>query len=179
MAEYLFLDTEFSEFRSNDPDSKLISIALINEAGDKSFYAELIDHYTEDECSDFVQKHVLPLLDAEEIQAEFEPDHFYAKATWSECNLHLQNWIASLDGVHQVVSNAPEFDGPFFFEIFADTAWPNNLLPDLIDCESMPGWQSTNSKEYTQQSAESEKLRIHHALDDAKALRLAFATMRG
>lgn len=55
----IFLDTEFTGF---EIDASLISIGLVTETGDRTFYAELTDSYTLHQCSYFVQEEVLPHL---------------------------------------------------------------------------------------------------------------------
>lgn len=52
----LFVDCEFTQLNQ---DTKLISLALVSEAGDE-FYVELTDTYQVEDCSDFVIQHVLP-----------------------------------------------------------------------------------------------------------------------
>lgn len=54
----LFLDCEFTQL---DQDTKLISLALVSEAGDE-FYVELTDTYQVEDCSDFVIQNALPQL---------------------------------------------------------------------------------------------------------------------
>lgn len=56
----VYLDTEFADW--DDPDTDLISIALVSEDGDE-FYAERTD-FDLRKCTRFVQKNVLPLLGA-------------------------------------------------------------------------------------------------------------------
>lgn len=56
----VYLDTEFADW--DDPDTDLISIALVSEDGDE-FYAECTD-FDRHKCTRFVEKNVLPLLGA-------------------------------------------------------------------------------------------------------------------
>ena len=54
----LFLDTEYT-----DPEhQQLISIGIISEDGQRSFYGEL-DEYDESLCNRFVRENVLPHLE--------------------------------------------------------------------------------------------------------------------
>ena len=55
----VFLDCEFTQLNR---DTKLISLALVSEAGHE-YYVELTDTYVTKDCSDFVIKNVLPQLD--------------------------------------------------------------------------------------------------------------------
>ncbi len=59
----LFLDCEFTQLNR---DTKLISLALVSEAGHE-YYVELTDTYVVGDCSDFVIQNVLPQLNL--------PDH--------------------------------------------------------------------------------------------------------
>lgn len=55
----LFLDCEFTQLNQS---TKLVSLALMSEAGDE-FYVELTDTYQVEDCSDFVIENVLPQFD--------------------------------------------------------------------------------------------------------------------
>ncbi|MHC8304871.1 hypothetical protein [Pseudomonas sp. PB3P13] len=55
----LFLDCEFTRLNR---DTKLISLALVSEAG-AEFYVELTDTYQVADCSHFVIQNLLPQLD--------------------------------------------------------------------------------------------------------------------
>lgn len=60
----VFFDTEFTHLKPIIDESSLISIGLVTEDGKRSFYAEINDSYSLEDCSDFVKQIVLPLLDA-------------------------------------------------------------------------------------------------------------------
>ncbi|WP_175712481.1 hypothetical protein [Burkholderia ambifaria] len=61
----LFLDTEYTGsgqlYGQHEP--KLVSLALVAEDGSREFYGELADTWIPEECTPFVQREVLPLLD--------------------------------------------------------------------------------------------------------------------
>lgn len=57
MNTFVFVDTEFTDFRNMD----LISLGAVTEAGE-TFYVEITDHIA-DYRSDFVNEMVVPLLD--------------------------------------------------------------------------------------------------------------------
>lgn len=59
----IFFDTEFSEL---GVDPRLISIGLVSEDGERSFYAELSDTYQLSDAGDFAWLAVLPLLESGE-----------------------------------------------------------------------------------------------------------------
>ena len=74
----IFLDTEFTD-RSNP---KLVSIGLVDLSGNRTFYAELTDTYSPEDCSPFVRAEVLPLLAGVE-----------ARMTAQQCRQELAKWI--------------------------------------------------------------------------------------
>jgi hypothetical protein len=55
----IFFDTEFTDLSIG---ARLISIGLIDETGERMFYAELSDTWQEQDASDFAHLNVLPLL---------------------------------------------------------------------------------------------------------------------
>ncbi|MDP3008193.1 3'-5' exoribonuclease domain-containing protein [Methylotenera mobilis] len=171
MTIHVFLDTEFTALAES---ASLISIGLITAEGDRSFYAELSDTYTHKECSDFVLQEVLPLLDAKRITDPINYKHVYARMTLAETSLHLNYWFAALIDPVQVWSDAPNYDWRYIQQIFSATGLPYNLLatPNAIlgeDTSANASYQNTVEREYSQKA-----LRRHHALDDAKAMRLGW-----
>lgn len=64
---YLFLDTEFTDFRTCD----LISLGLVSEDGEHEYYVEISDYKVEWQ-SDFVRDVVVPLLDKSNVQTHVE-----------------------------------------------------------------------------------------------------------
>ena len=107
MTINVFLDTEFT---SLEAEACLISIGLITEDGDRNFYAELPDAYSENICSDFVIKEVLPLLDAKSLADEVKYKSTYAKMSFADLRINLQNWFAALTDPVQVWSDSPQHD---------------------------------------------------------------------
>lgn len=167
---HVFLDTEFTQLFSPVDETKLISIGLVTEDGDRTFYAELTDHYTLIECSDFVNEAVLPLLDAKPLEGEPDYKAFYAKLTEAEAARHLKAWIEALDGQVQMLSDAPAFDWPLVQDLFHDS-WPDNLLPE---CKNpVPNPVSGGTYFRVIYAAYKRGLREHHALDDALVMREA------
>lgn len=111
----LFLDTEFSKL---EPGAKLISIALVNENED-FFYAELVDTYTLQDCSDFVISDVLPFLKGGKY-----------KMTSYDCSFKMGNWIED-QGDCIIASDAPSWDIPHLHRLL-EGHWPTNLSRDQI-----------------------------------------------
>ena len=169
MTIHVFLDTEFTSLTES---ACLISIGLITADGDRSFYAELSDAYTKEDCSDFVLQEVLPLLNASPITESVNYKKVYARMTLTETRLHLNYWFAALIDPVQVWSDAPNYDWRYIQRIFSANGLPYNLLatPNAIldeDTSANARYQNTVEREYSQNT-----LKRHHALDDAKAMRL-------
>lgn len=64
---YLFLDTEFTDFKHMD----LISIGVVSENGKREFYQEVNNHIA-DYRSDFVNEVVMPLLKSSEYGKSYD-----------------------------------------------------------------------------------------------------------
>ena len=175
MTINVFLDTEFT---SLEADASLISIGLITEDGDRFFYAELTDTYSKNICSDFVVNEVLPLLDAKPLAGEVNYKSVYAQMTFADLQKHLQHWLAVLIDPVQIWSDSPNHDWRYILQIFGSAGLPYNLLPmpkSLLDdnASSNAKYENRVEQEY------SEKiLKRHHALDDAKAMRLGWQAIK-
>jgi 3' exoribonuclease, RNase T-like len=175
MTINVFLDTEFTSLAES---ASLVSIGLITADGDRSFYVELSDTYTQEDCSDFVLQVVLPLLDARPITESVNYTQVYARMTLAETSLHLNNWFAALIDPVQVWSDAPNHDWRYVQQIFSTNGLPYNLLatPNAIlgeDTSANARYHNTIEREYSQKT-----LRPHHALDDAKAMRLGWKILK-
>ena len=57
----LFLDTEYTGY--GQAASQLISLTLVAEDGKREFYVEIADTWRVHDCTEFVKREVLPLLD--------------------------------------------------------------------------------------------------------------------
>lgn len=161
----VFIDTEFTDFK----DSRLISIGLVTEDGERSFYAELTDNYTQDDCSYFVLETVLPLLDAPELPAEVDYKAVYAKMTVDQCRQHLASWFYALQEPVKVVSDS-NYDQDFLRALLNDD-WPAMLDRErhyvaFGEC----GWLRYSSKT-DDYFAKHPRLRRHHAMDDVRVMR--------
>lgn len=161
----VFIDTEFTDFQH----PRLISIALVTEDGERSFYAELTDNYTQDDCSYFVLETVLPLLDAPELPVEIDYKRVYARMTVDQCRHHLNAWFAAIQEPVKVVSDS-DYDQDFLRALLNDD-WPAMLdrEPHYVafgEC----GWLRYSART-DQYFAKHPKMRRHHALDDARVMR--------
>ncbi|MBD8605177.1 3'-5' exoribonuclease [Pseudomonas sp. CFBP 8771] len=109
----LFLDCEFTRLNR---DTKLISLALVSEAGHE-FYVELTDTYRAADCSDFVIQNVLPQLD---LAAHGQ--------TLVGAQSSLLAFLSGLEGPLEVCSDAPEWDWDLFCQLaYVDHRWPGNV----------------------------------------------------
>lgn len=108
----LFLDCEFTQLNQ---DTKLISLALVSEAGDE-FYVELTDTYKIEDCSDFVIQHVLPQLSLTRYGMSLV-----------DAQAALSAFLGSIEGQLEVCSDAPDWDWDFFCQLaYADHKWPSH-----------------------------------------------------
>ncbi len=158
----IFLDTEFTNLNLA---AKLISIGLVEEAGERTFYAELSDTYVTADCSPFAREAVLPLL-------EGGP----ALMTLRELGERLATWIAYLPGKEcaSFVSDSVAWDWPLVWDIFqARGAWPDRLSREPVPIHPLvayPAFEHACERAYR-----DDLLRRHHALDDARANRAGWA----
>jgi hypothetical protein len=170
----IFVDTEFTGIKPNLNDSQLISIGFVDETGSKTFYAELIEGYIQDQCCPFVIDEIIPLLDAPELPSELDFTAIYARMTAEQLSVHLAAWLNQFDRPIELRSDYPEFERHFVNRLFAGYQWPENLHPEVSHC--MPMASPMELLRYYQRAeviCDAQKFRQHHALDDAKVMRLA------
>lgn len=149
----IFFDAEFSGLIV---DPKLISIGLIAEDGEPSFYAELSDTWNADECDFFVQDEILPLLDGGDC-----------RMTKADLRQRLSAWLTEFAEPVQLATDSLEWDWPFIQQLLGTPRnWPANIekTPLLLNTEH-EGFETAIEDAY------SAGLRRHHALDDAEANR--------
>ena len=152
----IFLDTEFS---TTYVVPRLISIGLVSEDGQREFYAELIDTWRPEHCSEFVLDTVLPLLEGGA-----------ALTTMAELALKLNRWLEDFDEPVQFITDSPRWDWPLIETIFK--LWPANLVRDPLPLQLNGERGGRFSKAV--EAAFGGGLRRHHALDDARANRLGW-----
>jgi hypothetical protein len=151
----IFCDTEFTELGI---DPRLISIGLIPEQGDRTFYAELTNTYQSSDCSDFVREAVLPLLQGGEARMDMH-----------ELTLRLGNWLESFAQPVQLATDSLSWDWPWIQEIFSlPGTWPKNVESRPLILSQTPGFYLSVEEAF------ATGLRRHHALDDAKANRIGW-----
>ena len=107
------MDCEFTQLNR---DTKLISLALVSEAGHE-FYVELTDTYLVGDCSDFVIQNVLPQLNLPT-----------SGQTLVEAQASLLAFLTNLEGPLEICSDAPDWDWDFFCQMaYVDHRWPANV----------------------------------------------------
>lgn len=156
----IFFDTEFTDLVV---DPQLISIGLIDETGERTFYAELSDTYRLDDVGYFAREAVLPQLEGGAMCL-----------TMAELREQLRAWLEAFGEPVKLATDSLSWDWPWIQEIFEDIAtWPPNLdgKPLIL----------TQDQAFNQAVEESfaSGLRRHHSLDDAKANRLGWLAERG
>lgn len=150
----VFFDTEFSGLTI---DPRLISIGLVDETGE-TFYAELSDTYTAKDCDPFVREGGLPKLKGGD-----------ALMTMRELGERLLAWIENYQEPVTLLTDSMAWDWPWIQEAFYKLGCrPKNLVrrPEILSQE--PAFNLAVERAY------AAGLRRHHALDDAKANRLAW-----
>jgi len=160
----IFFDTEFTELGI---DPKLISIGLISEDGERTFYAELSDTYRLADVGDFARQEVLPQLEGGS-----------ALMTMSDLALGLGNWLESFKQPVQLATDSLAWDWPWIQAIFSGAwTWPENLdgRPLLLTMNCLNDYDR-----FVEAVEEAFRdLRRHHSLDDAKANRLGWIAAGG
>lgn len=110
----VFFDTEFTDLA---PDARLISIGLVSEDGERSFYAELSDTWQTSYVSYFVEEEVLPLLEGgDRLMTKFD------------LTLKLGDWLDSFECPIQLATDSLVWDWPWIQQLFSTPGtWPGNL----------------------------------------------------
>lgn len=152
----LFLDTEYTGLRQTDP--RLISLALVAEDGRREFYVELADTWQPADCTGFVNREVLPLLEG-------------PARTLAQARDELREWFAAAPRhVQAACDSATDFR--FLLELLGAPR-PGNLDGRYFDLRPL-----IDTAVYDLTVADYYKTdpRLHHALADARAYRLGWLT---
>lgn len=154
----LFLDTEFTDLGL---DPKLMSIGLVDESGDKEFYAEVAHDVPKNGYTDFVREAVLPHMGPIDARVE-----------WNHLVLSLGNWIESFEAPVTIATDSVSWDWTWIQELFYEPGTrPENLDGKPLALSFAGPGRAFNT---AVESAYRCGLRRHHALDDAKANRLGW-----
>lgn len=156
MTTRVYLDTEFTKFAR----PQLISLALVAESG-QEFYGESTD-FEKMQCSDFVVKNVLPLLQGGDVAASLR-----------DLRSKLIDWFAALPSPAEIIS---DFDGDIelLLELLRigakDMSHYNIAQLTVLDGEFV---KSENFNHALNDYFNNVDSRQHYALVDARALRFA------
>lgn len=160
----IFLDTEFSDFKS----LRLVSIGLVTNI-DKNFYMENSDINSED-CSLFVQKEIFPLLKGGT-----------ASNSYQEIRNELNIWLNSFDEDIVFIS---DYDGDFVIlkkllgsnvEKYKYTLLDEILFDDLVAEHKNKIFYEIYQKLHVELQVrisnyfKQNKIKPHNAFEDAKA----------
>lgn len=145
----LFLDTEYTGLHQRDP--QLISLGLVAEDGSREFYVELSDTWRIDDCSIFVKREVLPLLEGNPLSTR-------------DAREALTIWFTNAPRVVQVACDSVT-DFGFLLALLGD-ARPQNLAPTYFDLRPLV---DTTVYDSAVQNYYRLDPRMHHALVDARA----------
>lgn len=151
----IYFDTEFEGLFEN---AGLISIGLTDSSGKNTFYAELVDTYEKQKCSEFCKKIVLPLL---------EGNHY--QMTLKELRDNLWQWLSKLEENSVLIfdSNRDISQIKFLFP----NGLPSNCSFQVIG--SLDKWKRRLFN-FRSKLHKKYNLRPHHALDDALVNRIIF-----
>jgi len=155
----LFIDTEFTGLNQRWP--RLISMGLVSEDGQHSFYVELPPESYMDKCSPWVVANILPLLECGDRVMGPE-----------QLRQRLSEWICSMGNV-RIVTDAPKFD--FAFLRATLEPWPANVDPNPIRFDTrVLGESHKETLEIYRGAYFTPSKPEHHSLHDAWALRRAW-----
>ena len=156
----VFLDTEFTSLELGPEGAELISVGLVTEQG-KEFYAEVPFIFSS--CSLFVKERVLPLLDAKEDQ----------RMDYTTLMLKMSDWLNEV-GPEIVLLSDSRWDMEVLKPVFALVGGIKALCPGLIHYGLVtPQWHNLDYSNAYRDYFISNPGKQHHALHDARALRLA------
>lgn len=114
--ERAYLDCEFT---SLDDFYELISLALVVPSGPE-FYVEIEEGWHRNDCSNFVQRVVLPQLDWDRYGLSLP---VATKA--------LQRWLGQFDRL-EIISDAPQWDWPLLVRLAGPDGLPRGIVARSI-----------------------------------------------
>lgn len=180
----LFFDTEFTGLHQN---TTLISIGIVSEKGDHSFYAEITD-YDKSQVDDWIQKNVIDKLMSTSsliygsdglayiMQKDVDPNkhvHCIGKATFVADRLN--KWLSQFEQV-EMWSDCLAYDWVLFCQLFGHAFnIPKNVyyIPfDICTLFKIKGYDPDISREkFANMEAGDQK---HNALWDATIIRQCY-----
>lgn len=116
----VFLDTEFTQLSQN---TKLISIGM-TDLNNNTFYSEVLDHYTYDDCSEWVQENILNVLKyTNKTNTEVSMNYSGASDIKTLRN-NVMKWFTNISKDKQIliISDCLAYDWILFSELVKDDA---------------------------------------------------------
>ncbi|NCP98083.1 hypothetical protein GW796_08615 [archaeon] len=155
MITKIYFDTEFEGLFL---DAKIISIGLVNALGNRKFYAEITNNYDVNKCSEFCKKMVIPLLEEGNYSMDLDTVRF-----------KLHEWLTQENGVKVLVCDSKRDI------IQLECLFPNGL-PQNCSYEVLSFWKNLKRriKNVGRRIHKKNRLRVHHAMDDALVNRIIF-----
>ncbi|AWU99384.1 hypothetical protein ABWH74_002257 [Burkholderia vietnamiensis] len=147
----LFLDTEYTGLKQRTPG--LISLGIVAEDGRRELYFELADTWKIDDCTAFVRKEVLPLLEGAPITRE-------------QGRARLREWFLNAPRAVQIACDSGT-DFAFLLELLGNPP-PINLAATYYDLRPLI---DTTVYDQAVSSWYQKDNRMHNALVDARAYR--------
>ena len=159
----LFFDAEFTGLTA---DAKLISIGLVDESGERTFYAELTDTWDPADVGEFVLREVIPHLEGGDTRMSMHA-----------LQDRLATWIRGFASPVILATDSLQWDWPWIGAILQQR-WPENLArePVLLTLNYLNDFDAF---ERAIEATFADGLRRHHALDDALANRLGWIAAGG
>lgn len=145
------LDSEYTGL--GQPTPKLNSLGMVTEDGRMEFYVELEDTWKPEDCSDFVQREVLPLLSGPAMSL-------------LQARLRLLAWFAASPRVVRAVCDSMT-DFRFLLQMLGGSR-PINLAAAPFGLRPLNDTSVYHDAVMAHYSTDS---REHHALVDARAYR--------
>lgn len=172
LSARVFLDTEFTDLA---PGAQPISIGVVSIEG-QEFYAELADGWEPQACSEFVRKIILPRLEIPVL----------GRLSRAQCAVQLVRWLCSVgDGCPVVAVTLDSYIDWWMLGLLIEgKGWTPEQREVSVGTQGfrvtlrpqIPHWDDAErmSRFRKMLKRSLKRLRRHHALDDARALRAAW-----
>lgn len=160
----LFLDTEFTGL--DDPYPLLISIGVVAQNGQSSYYAELDRQHWAMKADNWVYQNVVPFL------SETQP------LSIDMLGRQLRTWFGAFDEEVRIVCDSVEYDWRLVKPLL-DIAWPACLLSEPYQFGPRTVGEALEPKvREAMEVWHTAERPLHHALHDAGALRAGWLAAR-
>ena len=162
-TQRIFFDTEFTGLTAY---AKLISIGLVDESGEQTFYAELTDTWRPADAGEFALREVVPKLEGGDTLISMQA-----------LQDQLAAWIQAFASPVILATDSLQWDWPWV-EAILGHHWSENLVREPL-LLTMNYLSDFDAFEAAIDVAFASGLRRHQALDDALANRLGWIAAGG